>query len=135
MFLLSSYILRLQKFCVNTAAFFRIIPYKWDNPKDQLIFVLPSTSKFSFLHWNAVKYFLVLHQIFLFTRFGQSLVDESINFTQCVAQAAYLTAYLIGTMLQIFLIHRFTMVLALVNRFLGFFKQVEGNCSDLCLLT
>jgi len=127
MFLLSSYILGLQKICVNIAAFFRLVPYKWDDQNDQLVLVTDPNAKFSFLSWNIAKYFLVFHQFILFIRFGQSLVDESISFTQNVAQAALLTTFLIGTILQIFLIHRDVKFIAFVNRFLQFFKKMEGN--------
>ena len=127
MFLIGNYSLKLLKITIDGAAFFRVIPYKWSREME-CISLIPKTRKGCCLRgWDCVKYLYLIYQIFMFIRLGQIIPGQTHDFIYYTIGTCYTFAFSIATLVQVMLMHREVELLCFFNRFIQFFKEVEGK--------
>jgi len=126
MFLLSTKVLKLLKFCIKFSEFLRVIPYKWNEANNRIQLVSNTVNRYS-VHWESVRNFLLIHQIFIFVRLVQSIAGGHNGYALYIMQVAYFAVSLVVSLCQILITHRKIEVLVFINRFLQFCEHIEGK--------
>ena len=130
MIFMSKKLLRLLQFCINSAYFFRVVPFKWDAEKERIYYV--QTSKRNLYKWDIIKHVFLPYQILAYFLYSQSLY----NFNECehsycstifVLEALYLLASSTFSILQVVLMHQWSQILKTVNGFIQYVKDLQGT--------
>jgi hypothetical protein len=126
MFLLSRETLKLFKLCINLGAFFRVIPYQWDEKSKSLV-LTPKERRIHerILSWDFAKYIHFLHLIFIIVRLWQSLSGQTHDFAFYITQFTYFLVFVLASLVQLLMIQNKIEILVFFNRFLQFAKYIE----------
>ena len=130
MIFLSYKLLRLLKFCINSAYFFRVVPFKWDSEAELIYYV--QTSRWNLYKWDIIKYFIPPYQLLISFLYWQSLY----KFNECrhpycsiiyTSEGLYLLCSLIFAIFQITLIHQWSQIMNSMNAFINYVKNLQGK--------
>ena len=127
MVLLGNYSLKLLKITIDGAAFFSVIPYKWNRKSECMSLVPKITTKGHLRGWDCIKYLYLIYQVFMLIRLGQLVSGQAHDFIYYILGTCYTFGFSVATLIQVMLIHREAELLCFFNRFIQFFKEVEGK--------
>ena len=133
MILLSPQLLRVFRFFINYAYFFRVIPYKYRDTRNRVYCV--ETTRWEFYKWDVIKYVILVHQLFIIIRFLQSVTAtnpddlEADYFSKYIyiTEFVYLCLHLFGSILQIGIMAQGPDTVQLFNQFITFSKMFQGK--------
>jgi len=131
MIVLGPDLLKLLKFLINYAYFFRVIPFKWCKNKDGIYRV--KKLRWNPYTFNVVKYVMFVHQLFIVVRLGQSFRELNLagvsfisNCASHIPDGAYVTALFVGCITQFSCIHQSSEIETLINQFIILAKSFQG---------
>jgi len=131
MIVLGPDLLKLLKFQINNAYFFRVIPFKWCENKDGIYRVKPL--RWNPYKFNVFKYVLFVHQLFILVRLGQSFHELNLagisfisNCTSHIPDGAYVAALFISCITQFACIHQSSEIETSINQLIVFAKSFQG---------
>jgi len=121
--------LKLVKFCVNYAYFFRVIPFRWKRGQNESI-EFPESGKDD-LGWKVMRWFIFAHQLSLSFNIGQSMLLHGQNkpIVQYVVEGAMYSQFLIICVIQLSLIVNRRDWVTFFNHYVSFYRTVAGKPS------
>jgi len=123
MFLLSPVLQRKFKFAINTAYFFRVFPYKW-NDSTGLINLKSRHSR----TWKFVSYAIVFHGLFFTAEYCRILANFTTKkFGDVVVATLFFLAFALSMFLQFFIKIRGNPMVVCCNRFIQYFNALQGK--------
>jgi len=132
MIILNPELLNLFKFFINSAYFFRVIPFKWCRETNRVYRNVPYP--WNIYKWDVVKYIILFHQLFLIIRLWQSLNELSIqgllimeNLASHIPDMIYIGTLLMCCFCELTFIHKSEDIQVQINQFLNFAKLFEGK--------
>ena len=133
MILLSPQLLRVFRFFINYAYFFRVVPCKYCKTRNRIYYV--ETTRWEFYKWDVIKYVILAHQLFIIIRFLQSVTAtdsddlEADYFTKYIyiTEFVYLCLHLFVTILQIGIMIQGPEAVKLLNQFITFSIKFQGK--------
>ena len=133
MILLSPQLLRVLRFFINYAHFFRVVPYKYCETRNRVYYV--ETTRWEFYKWDVVKYVIFVHQLFIIIRFLESVTTtdsedlEADYFSKFIyiPEFVYLCMHLFSSILQISVILLGPDVVIHLNQFITFSIKFQGK--------
>ena len=136
MIFLSKKLVRLIEFCINSAYFFRVAPFKWDPVEERAYYV--QTSKWNLYKWGIIKYIILSYQVLILFLYCHSLynINDCEHFycsTIYVLEGLYLVSCSILSIIQIILMHQSCQILNTVNGFLKHVKDLQGTYAEIKL--
>ena len=133
MIILSPRYLKLLKFLINYAYFFRVIPFNWCENRNGVYRV--KTSRLNLYKWDVIKYIILIHQVFLIIRLWQSIMEAQAkelkyvfsHLSIYIREGMYFLGLLVAALLQISLIHQGPALETIFNQFLTFALKFQSK--------
>jgi hypothetical protein len=126
MFLYSPDLLKLLKFAVNYAHFFRVLPFEWDTKAGQIRYA--EERKGNWYSWKYVRFIFLLQVSLSSVRYYQSASEVHIKkLTSFVFESLLFSSHVLIAVFQIAMIHKGRALGLCANRFLMFFKKLQGR--------
>lgn len=132
--LVSQKLYKILSFTVNTAYFFRTIPFRWDCNTNLLQFgdgyFSSSTSvKFiwKFQAWHFVKSFYMFYFIFLIAGLFRLIYEKTENYRLYYNQVLTIILFALLCMIQIWITVYNSNALMFLNQCLTFFRTIDGK--------
>ncbi len=114
---------------VNVAYFFKVVPFRWIRRGDGQGFMLevPAKSKGKLCAWDLVKYFFLVHQVYLTVRLVQSILADNAPLSSYAIQCIYYAQFLLASIFELSIITNGHDWMIFINQYLQFFKCLEGK--------
>ena len=119
--------MKFVRFSVKYAYFLRIVPFSWNDFENKI--EIPKPNK-SILNWNFIKWFYMVHQIFLLFRVAQSGLTKDKTIMGYAVEIGYFAEYLVVCVLQASLILNGTDWVNFFNYYIKFYEKLAGITSS-----
>ena len=115
--------MKVVRFSVKYAHFLRVVPFSWNDFENKI--EIPKSNK-SILSWNFIKWFYMVHQMFLLFRVVQSGLTKDKTIMGYAVEVGYFAEYLIVCVLQASLILNGTDWVNFFNHYMKFYEKLGG---------
>jgi hypothetical protein len=119
--------MKLVHLSLNEAYFLKVVPFRWARTKNKQVHVLEIPSKGKFCGWDLVKFLFLTHQLFLSVRLIQSIFSKNVPLVNYVIEVVYYAQFFLASLFEVSLIHNQCDWVMFVNKYLQYFKSLEGK--------